>query len=170
MLTIPSKTKCGVIPETPVGPLTLIFSNQGLTEIQFGSASEYEPAGSNFLQASYELDAYFSGQLTHFSVNLDPSGTAFQRRVWALLETIPYGETRSYGQLAKMLGDVNLARAVGRANGTNPIPIMCPCHRVVGANGQLTGYRGGIHRKQILLNLEAQHIRPRLFSDPIDTL
>ncbi len=90
--------------------------------------------------------------------------------MWALLQTIPYGETRSYGHLARVLGDANLARAVGHANGSNPIPILYPCHRVVGSNRHLTGYRGGLHRKDILLQLEARHTRPELFRHPVDPL
>ncbi len=164
MPIVPLSTKCGVIPETPVGPLTLIFSDVGLREIQFGHTLDYEPAGSAFEQVAAQLEKYFSGDLTSFSVNLDPHGTVFQKRVWELLETIPYGETRTYGQLARMLGDVNLTRSVGRANGANPIPILYPCHRVIGANGHLTGYRGGIHRKGTLLQLEAQQTRPMLFN------
>lgn len=169
MLIVPQNCTCGVISETPLGPLTLIFSSSGLTRIEFGAVSNYESAGTPFEVAAQELDAYFSGNLTRFSIKLDPHGTAFQKRVWTLLETIPYGETRSYGQLARLLGDVNLSRAVGGANGTNPIPIIYPCHRVIGANGQLTGYGGGIHRKETLLRLEARNTSPDLFSQFEDT-
>ncbi len=169
MIIVPQTRTGEVIPETPMGPLTLLFSSTGLTQIKFGEISNLEPAGAPFEIAARELDAYFSGERIHFSVTLDPQGTTFQKRVWALLKTIPYGETRSYGQIARLLGDVGLARAVGRANGSNPIPIICPCHRVIGANGQLTGYRGGIHRKEFLLRLEDRSLRPDLFSHFEDT-
>ena len=169
MLIVPQNSTCGVIPKSPLGPLTLVFSSVGLTNIEYGAISDYEPAGIPFEAAAHELDAYFSGKLTRFSIKLDPHGTAFQKRVWTLLETIPYGETRSYGQLARILGDVNLSRAVGRANGSNPIPIVYPCHRVIGANGHLTGYGGGIHRKETLLRLEARNTSPDLFSQFEDT-
>ncbi len=131
--------------------------------IQFGAISECESAGAPFDAAVKELAAYFLGKLDSFSVKLDVRGTAFQKRVWALLDTIPYGETRSYGELARRLGDVRLARAVGTANGANPIPIILPCHRVIGSTGQLTGYGGGLERKQTLLQLEAEYTGTDLF-------
>jgi methylated-DNA-[protein]-cysteine S-methyltransferase len=106
-------------------------------------------------KAAAELDAYFAGALRHFSVPLDLRGTAFQQQVWKLLQGIPYGETRSYGQIAGMLGRPTASRAVGRAIGTNPVAIIVPCHRVIGANGGLVGYGGGLDRKQALLDLEA---------------
>ena len=102
-----------------------------------------------------ELDAYFSGRLYQFSVPLDLRGTPFQRQVWELLRGIPYGETRSYGHLARALGRPTAARAVGQAIGSNRVAIVVPCHRVIGSNGKLTGYAGGLHRKQALLDLEA---------------
>ncbi len=163
MPIVPLRVKCGVITKTPIGPLTLTFSPHGLLSIQFGAISECESAGAPFDAAVKELAAYFSGKLDSFSVKLDVRGTAFQKRVWALLDTIPYGETRSYGELARRLGDVRLARAVGTANGANPIPIILPCHRVIGSNGQLTGYRGGLDRKQTLLQLEAEYTGTDLF-------
>ena len=156
---------CGVIHETPVGPLSLFFSSQGLMRIRFGHLVDHDSTSTFFEKVSEELNAYFSGELKSFSVRIDVHGTAFQRRIWKLLESIPYSETRSYGQIAHLLGDVRLARSVGRANSSNPIPIIIPCHRVVGANGQLTGYSGGIHRKDVLLRLEALHTRPDLFRD-----
>ncbi len=164
MSIVPSTTTCGIIPDSPIGPLTLSFSSFGLIKIDFGIAEEHEPAGLAFERAAEELDAYFSGNITRFSVPVDATGTAFQQRVWTLLKTIPYGETRSYGHLARILGDIKLARAVGSANRLNPIPIIYPCHRVIGANGQLIGYGGGIHRKKILLQLETRNSRPELFN------
>jgi len=105
-----------------------------------------------------QLDEYFAGSLRQFDVVLDVRGTDFQRQVWELLRTIPYGETRSYGELARKLGRPEASRAVGRANGTNPVSIIIPCHRVIGSNGTLVGYGGGLDRKQALLNLEARII------------
>ncbi len=102
----------------------------------------------------YQLEAYFAKRLRQFDVTLDLRGTPFQREVWNQLCQIPYGETWSYRQLAQALGRVNSARAVGRANGRNPVSIIVPCHRVIGANGDLIGYRGGLHRKRALLDLE----------------
>jgi len=105
-----------------------------------------------------QLDAYFAGRLRQFTIPLDLRGTPFQRRVWKLLCGIPFGETRTYRQLAEALGRPNAARAVGRANGSNPAAIVVPCHRVIGSNGKLTGYAGGLHRKKALLDLEARKV------------
>jgi methylated-DNA-[protein]-cysteine S-methyltransferase len=101
-----------------------------------------------------QLDAYFAGKLRAFDVALAPKGTPFQQKVWAALLTIPYGATRSYGQQAAAVGNPAASRAVGLANGRNPISVIIPCHRVIGANGSLTGYGGGMERKQLLLDLE----------------
>jgi O-6-methylguanine DNA methyltransferase len=103
-----------------------------------------------------ELDAYFAGKLREFTIPLDLRGTSFQRQVWDLLCGIPWGETRSYAQIAKGLGRPRAARAVGRAVGTNPVSIVVPCHRVIGSNGSLTGYGGGLDRKTALLKLEGR--------------
>ena len=108
-----------------------------------------------------ELDAYFAGRLRQFSVPLDLRGTDFQHQVWEQLRRIPYGETRSYGEVACALGRLNASRTVGRANGSNPVAIIVPCHRVIGANGKLVGYAGGLDRKQFLLDLEARVLRQR---------
>ncbi|MXZ05220.1 MAG: methylated-DNA--[protein]-cysteine S-methyltransferase [Rhodothermaceae bacterium] len=169
MPIVPPHVKCGVIPDTPVGPLTLTFSSHGLMRVQFGAISECEPAGDPFNMAVKEFSAYFAGKLERFSVKLDLRGTAFQKRVWALLDTIPYGETRSYGELARRLGDVHLARAVGTANGANPVPIILPCHRVIGSNGQLTGYSGGLEHKQTLLRMETDYTGKILFNHGEDS-
>ncbi|MBV8714211.1 MAG: methylated-DNA--[protein]-cysteine S-methyltransferase [Chloroflexi bacterium] len=104
-----------------------------------------------FAEAASQLRAYFAGELTRFELELDLQGTDFQRRVWAALLQIPYGKTTTYGQLASELGDPKAMRAVGLANGRNPISIIVPCHRVIGSNGSLTGYGGGLPRKQWLL-------------------
>ena len=105
-----------------------------------------------------QLAAYFAGELTEFDVPLDFAGSAFQQRVWNALRTIPYGETRSYGQIANEIGATGAARAVGLANGRNPIAIIVPCHRVIGAAGSLTGYGGGLDRKRTLLQLEKRRM------------
>ena len=115
-------------------------------------------AGSQNNDIMAELDAYFAGDLREFSIPLDLQGTEFQRRVWELLLPIPYGETKSYGQIASALGRPKASRAVGQAIGTNPVAIIVPCHRVIGASGGLVGYGGGLHRKQALLDLEAGNL------------
>ena len=105
-------------------------------------------------QTKHELDAYFLGTLRVFTIPLAPHGTDFQKRAWIALTKIPYGETRSYGQQAHSIGSPAAVRAIGAANGKNPIGIIVPCHRVIGANGALTGYAGGLHNKEFLLKLE----------------
>jgi methylated-DNA-[protein]-cysteine S-methyltransferase len=107
-----------------------------------------------FAAVRQQLTDYFAGRLTEFDLPLAPRGTDFQQKVWQALQTIPYGETISYGELAQQIGQPNASRAVGLANGSNPISIIVPCHRVIGASGKLTGYGGGIERKQWLLNHE----------------
>lgn len=109
-----------------------------------------------------QLKAYFDGTLRTFNVPMAPQGTEFQRQVWEELQTIPYGRTLSYGELAKRLGNPSLTRAVGAANGANPIAILIPCHRVIGSDGSLTGYAGGLERKRFLLELEGAIPRPTL--------
>jgi methylated-DNA-[protein]-cysteine S-methyltransferase len=116
-----------------------------------------------FSTAVEQLGAYFAGELVDFDMELDLRGTEFQRRVWQALLTIPYGETRSYGEIAEQIGAPGAARAVGLANGHNPIAIVVPCHRVIGASGSLTGYGGGLDRKRTLLELEKQRANLTLF-------
>ncbi|MDP9849600.1 methylated-DNA--[protein]-cysteine S-methyltransferase [Streptosporangium lutulentum] len=120
---------------------------------------------SDFEEVRRQLDEYFAGKRTHFEIALAPQGNAFQQQVWRLLTEIPFGETRSYGDLARQLGDVALAQAVGAANARNPLSVIVPCHRVVGADGNLTGYAGGLDRKRFLLELEepAERKAARLF-------
>ena len=113
-----------------------------------------------FADAVAQLEAYFAGDLLEFDLELDLIGTEFQRRVWAALLTIPYGETRSYGEIAQQIGSPGASRAVGLANGHNPIGIIVPCHRVIGANGSLTGYGGGLERKKQLLDMERNRVAP----------
>ena len=139
-----------VEPEDEAETLLARWKQDGI-QIQDGGEHNHTVAG--------ELDAYFSGRLYQFSVPLDLRGTSFQRQVWQLLLDIPYGETRSYGDLARALGRPTAARAVGSAVGSNPVSILVPCHRVIGSNGKLTGYAGGLYRKQALLDLEAAVMR-----------
>jgi len=145
---------------TPIGELTLTASDSSLTGVYFPTSRHGPaPAGTDtsneiLTRAGTELSEYFAGTRTTFDLPLDATGTAFERRVWELLRAIPYGTTTSYGELAKRLGDPKEARAVGAANGKNPIPIIVPCHRVIGANGDLTGFGGGIERKRWLLQHE----------------
>ena len=147
---------------SPVGPLTLVAADGALAGLYmqeqrhrpepetFGEP-DTDRDGDLFAEVSSQLEQYFDGDRTEFDLPLTLDGTAFQRRVWAALRGIPYGQTLSYGQLADQIGQPSAARAVGLANGKNPIGIIVPCHRVVGADGSLTGYGGGIERKHYLL-------------------
>jgi len=150
------------IIDSPVGDLTLVAEEGALTGVYFPKHTHPTDSGRfgprvrvGFEDATEQLRQYFQRERTEFDLPLAPRGSAFQQRVWKLLCEIPYGETRSYGQLAKELGNPLLAREVGSANGRNPISIIVPCHRVIGANGKLVGYGGGLERKQFLLDLEA---------------
>ena len=144
--------------DSPVGRLRLAQQGGALCALAPASAplpAPWRQGDSPLLAlARRELEAYFAGRLRRFSVPLAPAGTAFQRSCWAALCRIPYGETRTYGQQAAALGRPRAARAVGSANRANPIMILIPCHRVIGANGALTGYAGGLAMKQFLLGLE----------------
>lgn len=139
--------------------LHLVASADALVRIVFGrhegSACRSQPGNTVLSDAVHQLDAYFAGDLRHFELPLRPDGTPFQLRVWEELRRIPYGETRSYRDVARSIGSPEAVRAVGAANGRNPIPIVVPCHRVIGANGKLTGFGGGLDVKQLLLDLEA---------------
>jgi methylated-DNA-[protein]-cysteine S-methyltransferase len=146
---------------SPLGDILLTADDRGLTGINFQEAkgAKKPPRGSvesaaPFGEAVRQIGAYFRGELKEFDLPLAPQGTEFQRRVWKTLCGIPYGETISYGELAKRLGKPTASRAVGAANGRNPLPIVIPCHRVVGSDGKLTGYYGGTHLKGFLLKLE----------------
>jgi methylated-DNA-[protein]-cysteine S-methyltransferase len=148
---------------SPVGTLTLVASDQGLAAILWehdrpGRARLNIEAEDNrhpvLLEAERQLEEYFAGRRTRFTLPLDLSGTPFQQKVWRALLTIPFGETRSYAQIARQIGKPGAARAVGAANGRNPISIVAPCHRVIGATGALTGYGGGLDVKARLLALE----------------
>ncbi len=152
---------------SPIGELLITASDSGLTGVWFPGTGEVAappddgrgPASAVLARTCEQLAEYFAGRRTTFDIPLDPLGTAFQRRVWDALRAIPYGATLSYSDLARRLGDVRATRAVGAANGRNPIPIIVPCHRVVGANGALTGFGGGLDRKRWLLEHEGVLMR-----------
>ncbi|AWS40244.1 methylated-DNA--[protein]-cysteine S-methyltransferase [Streptosporangium sp. 'caverna'] len=160
-----------VIP-SPLGDLIAVAEDGVLSGLYFerhrrgpkpeerGTYSE-----SGFEEVRRQLGEYFAGERTHFELPLAPQGDEFQQQVWQLLREIPFGETRSYGDLARQLGNVSLAQAVGAANARNPLSVIVPCHRVVGADGSLTGYAGGLDRKRFLLDLEepAEQKAARLF-------
>jgi methylated-DNA-[protein]-cysteine S-methyltransferase len=158
-----------VMLPSPIGSLTLVAEAGRLTGVYmdtqahrpvsetFGAAGDL--ADEPFASAAQQLAAYFAGELTIFDLPLAPAGTEFQRRVWAALQTIPYGQTWSYGQLARHVGSAAASRAVGLANGKNPIAVIIPCHRVIGSDGSLTGYGGGLDRKRFLLDLETSSAR-----------
>ncbi|TDD34469.1 methylated-DNA--[protein]-cysteine S-methyltransferase [Actinomadura sp. KC06] len=153
-----------VILDSPVGPLTLVALDEGLSglymdmqrhrpsEETFGALGD--PDTEPFATVAEQLSAYFAGDLTEFDLPLNLQGTEFQKRVWTALQEIPYGETTTYGQLAVELGKPSASRAVGLANGRNPVSVIVPCHRVVGSTGDLTGYGGGLERKRYLLDFE----------------
>jgi methylated-DNA-[protein]-cysteine S-methyltransferase len=154
---------------TVIGQLLLAGNGSHLSLLGFPSGKmqrRHEPDwtkdGAPFVEACVQLDAYFAGELKNFDLQLMPKGTAFQELVWQALTEIPYGETRSYGQLAANIEKPGASRAVGAANGVNPIPVIIPCHRVIGASGKLTGFGGGIETKLFLLELESGQVAPRL--------
>lgn len=161
-------TRRHLVTDSPIGPITLIADGERLACLymvdhrhapdsdEFGPAA---PADGLLGEARRQLAEYFDGERTEFDLPLvDDVGTPFQRRVWAELREIPYGETISYAELARRIGQPTAFRAVGLANGRNPISIVVPCHRVVGASGSLIGYGGGLDRKQLLLNLERKQV------------
>ena len=146
---------------TPIGPLLLAGDAAGLRFVLFSRGRksvvprpEWEPDRGLLDEPVRQLSAYFAGKLREFELSVAPEGTAFQRGVWSELQRIPYGETVSYGEVARRIGNPKAVRAVGLANGSNPISIIIPCHRVIGSNGSLTGYGGGLPTKQALLALE----------------
>jgi len=158
--------RTNTVMDSPVGALTLV-AEDGAIVCLYMDLQRHRPdddalgvpeangrSAEPFKAAADQLDAYFAGELTTFDLPLAPRGSEFQQRVWAALREIPYGETESYGELAERIGSPGAARAVGLANGKNPIGIVIPCHRVVGSNGSLTGYGGGLDRKKQLLDLE----------------
>jgi methylated-DNA-[protein]-cysteine S-methyltransferase len=152
-------TSAWTIYESPLGPLTLVASDAGLRRLRFpddaGSDDEAQRDPGALATIVEQLEEYFAGERRTFDIELDLRGTPFQRAVWGQLLTIPYGSTRSYGELARTIGRPDRARAVGAAVGATPVPIIVPCHRMIGADGSLTGYGGGLPRKRALLDLEA---------------
>jgi methylated-DNA-[protein]-cysteine S-methyltransferase len=159
-------TACYTSIESPLGPLLLAADEQGLRAILFAKgkhAADPDPAwrkdSAPLKETIRQLHAYFAAELEDFDLPLAPQGTAFQQKVWENLCRIPYGKTISYGELARRIGNPNASRAVGLANGSNPIPIVIPCHRVIGSDGKLTGYGGGLPIKEKLLALERRQLR-----------
>jgi methylated-DNA-[protein]-cysteine S-methyltransferase len=149
-----------------VGPLQLVADDGGVRRIDFvngrnpvESDPQWHEDAEPFCETIRQLRAYFAGELETFDLKLAPEGTPFQLSVWDRLCEIPFGETISYGELARRVGNPNASRAVGLANGSNPIPIVIPCHRVIGSNGKLTGYGGGLPIKEKLLALERRQLR-----------
>jgi methylated-DNA-[protein]-cysteine S-methyltransferase len=169
------------VVESPVGPLRLLADAHGLRAIEFDPqvnnrkvrraaipadtlpADDAGEARAVLALAARQLDEYFAGTRQVFDLPLCPRGTDFQTGAWLALAHIPYGETRSYGEQARMIGHPDAVRAVGAANGSNPLPIVLPCHRVIGANGSLTGFGGGLPMKRFLLDLERRVADPGLF-------
>ena len=147
-------TDCTAYYHSPLGVLKIAGSEQGISSILFVDHAKPSNIPDVLGECVQQLGEYFAGNRREFSFSLDLQGTAFQKRVWDALLAIPFGETTSYGALATALGDIKAIRAVGMANGRNPIAIVVPCHRVIGADGSLTGYAGGLYRKQWLLEFE----------------
>ncbi len=151
--------------QSPVGILEISGSAGGIRSILFSNENVHTPEVPLCLQDCVnQLNEYFEGKRKVFDLNLDPSGTDFQLKVWKQLQTIPFGKTISYLDLARLTGSKTNTRAVGNANGKNKINIVVPCHRVIGSNGKLTGYGGGLWRKEILLKLEMGDTMPGLFA------
>lgn len=160
-----ARQRAHTIIASPIGPLTMIAQEGRLAGVLM-EAARYDPGAHARGEAvgpgdepildaaAAQLDAYFAGELTEFELPLTLDGTGFQRTVWSALRDIPYGKTISYGELARRIGQPSASRAVGLANGRNPVSIVVPCHRVIGADGSLTGYGGGMERKRFLLGLE----------------
>jgi methylated-DNA-[protein]-cysteine S-methyltransferase len=153
------------ILDSPIGPLTAVRDDDVLVGLTMGSPPAVETLGlrddAGFADVREQLSQYFAGDRTSFELPLRASGNPLQMAVWQLISAIPYGATRTYGELARDLGDRTLAQAVGAACGRNPLPVVVPCHRVVGADGSLVGFGGGLERKRFLLDLE--HRDERLF-------
>jgi methylated-DNA-[protein]-cysteine S-methyltransferase len=150
--------------ESPIGPLTLVALDGVLTNVSMHEQRHGSPLldaairdDAWFKDVADQLDAYFAGELTSFDLEMNMLGTPFQQKVWSRLCEIPYGETISYGELARRVGNPRASRAVGLANGRNPVALIVPCHRVIGADGSLTGYGGGLERKTWLLDHERKH-------------
>ena len=160
--------------QSPIGTLTLLATTEGVSRLDFGRAEDVLPAAETWYKKHHvkadlvfnsemiepiviQLEEYFSGKRRFFDLKLDMIGTIFQQKVWNNLSEIPYGETRSYRDVAVNIGAPKAVRAIGSANNRNPLPIIVPCHRVIGSNGALVGYGGGMDKKEYLLALEQQH-------------
>ena len=145
--------------DTPIGTLRLVSNDNKLARVEFQGQHQIQAderlEGNSTLEATAkQLQEYFAGERQHFELSLDPCGTPFQQEVWTSLQAIPFGEVRSYRDIAHEVGRPKAVRAVGAANGRNPIPIIVPCHRVIGSDGSLTGFAGGLETKKLLLKLE----------------
>ena len=144
--------------QSPIGKLVLVGDSNGLQRIQFECTSDiknhWQPCNQFFESVKLQLDEYFSKKRTSFNLKLNPHGTTFQKQVWKRLQCIAYGKTKYYAEIAEEINNPKAARAIGMANNKNPIPIIIPCHRVIGKNGHLTGFAGGLSVKQQLLDLE----------------
>ena len=154
--------------DSPLGKLLLVGDGEALTRVAMSPRPNDVPEGGRrdpaaLASVAEQLRAYFAGELTEFDVPLAPRGSEFQLRVWNALLEVPYGQTASYGQIAARVGRPDAVRAIGATNGRNPIAVIIPCHRVIGADGSLVGYGGGLDRKRLLLELEAEHAAPRLW-------
>ena len=150
VVTMPSRSV-----DTPIGALGLVATEAGLSRVRWSAKGLPEASCRTLDDAAVQFEAYFAGELTAFDLPLDLDGTEFQRQCWLALATIPYGQTVSYGEQSRRIGlEPDRARAVGAANGQNPLPIVLPCHRVIGADGSLTGFGGGLHLKRFLLEHE----------------
>ena len=151
--------------ETPLGQAKVTGDTNGITSVSISDTTKQlsEIIPDNLLDCVTQLKAYFREERQNFDLKLNPNGTDFQKRVWQELQKIPYGKTCSYLELSKKLGNTNAIRAVANANGKNPLWIIIPCHRVIGSDGSLTGYAGGLYRKQWLINHENRHKQQTLF-------
>lgn len=170
MKTTPSPRGRALLHQTPVGAIVIVENGTAVTHVFFSRMVQPEHVEWEetplLRQTASQLDEYFQGARLMFDVPLSPQGTEFEQTVWKALQTIPHGETRSYGDIARQIGQPSACRAVGHANNQNPISIIIPCHRVIGANGKLTGYAGGLTIKQYLLELEQGAVAPfMLFPD-----
>jgi len=168
-MTATTRTPRYTSTDSPIGELLLVGDERALRGLYMQAgrkpmtiAPEWEHDPAAFSDARRQLSEYFAAERTSFDVALETDGTSFQRRVWRALQDIPYGETISYGELARRIDQPTAPRAVGLANGRNPISVILPCHRVIGADGTLTGYGGGTERKRLLLELEQDAVAPRL--------
>ena len=153
------------IIKSPIGYTKIIGDSDGITQVTVLNSEEKKTdiIPAELEDCTIQLKEYFEGSRTKFDLKLNPKGTEFQKLIWTLLDEIPYGKTMSYLQLSKRLGDVKAIRAVANANGKNPLWIIIPCHRIIGSDGSLTGYAGGLHRKQWLLEHESPYKQQSLF-------